>query len=44
MGFMVVGGEWVLIWQSAWNGQTAAFQPYMSILAVLIFVTQLECD
>jgi predicted small integral membrane protein len=43
VGFMVFGGEWFLMWQSSsWNGQTAAFQFYMSILAVLIFVNQPE--
>lgn len=41
VGFMVVGGEWFLMWQSqTWNGQDAAFKFYMSILAVLIFVAQ----
>jgi predicted small integral membrane protein len=44
VGFMVVGGEWFLMWQSDWNGQTAAFQFYMSMLAVLIFVNQPERD
>ncbi|RYF81479.1 MAG: DUF2165 domain-containing protein [Comamonadaceae bacterium] len=40
-GFMVVGGEWFLMWQSAkWNGQNAAFRFYMAILGVLIFVNQ----
>jgi len=39
VGFMAVGGEWFLMWQSqVWNGQQAAFRFYMSILAVLIFV------
>ncbi|MCX7566680.1 DUF2165 domain-containing protein [Sulfitobacter sp. F26169L] len=39
VGFMVVGGEWFLMWQSpTWNGQDAAFKFYMSILGVLIFV------
>jgi predicted small integral membrane protein len=43
VGFMVVGGEWFLMWQSAsWNGQEAAFRFYLSILAVLIFVNQPE--
>lgn len=43
VGFMVVGGEWFLMWQSqSWNGQDAAFKFYMSILAVLIFVMQPE--
>ena len=42
-GFMVVGGEWFLMWQSStWNGQDAAFRFYLSILAVLVFVTQPE--
>lgn len=41
VGFMAVGGEWFLMWQSeVWNGQQAAFRFYMSILAVLIFVMQ----
>ncbi len=42
-GFMVVGGEWFLMWQSEiWNGQDAAFKFYMAILGVLIFVNQPE--
>lgn len=41
VGFMVVGGEWFLMWQSpTWNGQEAAFRFYMTILAVLIYVNQ----
>ncbi|MEU4800888.1 DUF2165 domain-containing protein [Actinosynnema sp. NPDC023587] len=29
-GFIVVGGEWFLMWQSAeWNGLTAAFQNFV---------------
>jgi predicted small integral membrane protein len=41
VGFMAIGGEWFLMWQSqTWNGQEAAFRFYMSILAVLIFVMQ----
>jgi predicted small integral membrane protein len=44
-GFMVVGGEWFQMWQSAmWNGQEAAFRFYMTILAVLIFVSQPDGD
>lgn len=39
VGFMVIGGEWFLMWQSpSWNGQTAAFQFYVTILLVLIHV------
>lgn len=45
LGFMVVGGEWFLMWQSStWNGQDAAFKFYMTILGVLIFVVQPERD
>jgi predicted small integral membrane protein len=40
-GFMVVGGEWFAMWHSKeWNGQQAAFRIYMTILGVLVFVTQ----
>ena len=42
-GFMVVGGEWFLMWQSPkWNGQLPAFQVFMTMLAVLIFVNQAD--
>jgi predicted small integral membrane protein len=38
-GFMVVGGEWFLMWQSkTWNGQEPAFRFYMTLMAVGIFV------
>lgn len=44
-GFMVVGGEWFLMWQShQWNGQDAAFKFYMAILGVLIFLNQPDAD
>ena len=44
-GFMVVGGEWFLMWQSQqWNGQEAAFKFYMAILGVLIFLNQADTD
>jgi predicted small integral membrane protein len=40
-GFMVVGGEWFAMWQSkTWNGQEPAFRFYMTLLAVIIFVSQ----
>ena len=40
-GFTVVGGEWFAMWQSKeWNGQPAAFRFYMTLLAVVIFVSQ----
>lgn len=39
VGFVIVGGEWFLMWQSPhWNGQEAAFRFYVSILVILIFV------
>ena len=44
-GFMVVGGEWFLMWQSRqWNGQESAFRLYMTLLAVVIFVSLREED
>ncbi len=44
-GFMVVGGEWFAMWQSAtWNGQQPAFRFYITVLAVLIFVMQPDSE
>jgi predicted small integral membrane protein len=44
-GFMVIGGEWFVMWQSTtWNGQEAAFRFYVTVLAVLIFVNQPDGD
>lgn len=41
LGFMTIGGEWFLMWQSAtWNGQEAAFRFYVTLLLVLIYVTR----
>ena len=41
IGFMVVGGEWVAMWQSKiWNGQQSAFYFYATMLIVLIFLVQ----
>lgn len=38
-GFMVVGAEWFLMWQSPdWNGQEAAFRFLVSIVTTLIFL------
>ena len=43
--FMVIGGEWFAMWQSAtWNGQESAFRLYVAVLAVLIFVNQADGD
>jgi predicted small integral membrane protein len=44
-GFMLIGGEWFQMWQSpSWNGQEAAFRFYLTILAVLIFVSKKDED
>jgi predicted small integral membrane protein len=43
-GFMVIGGEWFQMWQSAWNGQEGAFRFYMTVLAVIIFVSQPDAE
>ena len=38
LGFLVVAGEYLAMWQSrSWNGQEAAFRFTMVILGVLIF-------
>ncbi|MEM1112520.1 MAG: DUF2165 domain-containing protein [Pseudomonadota bacterium] len=38
-GFMTVGAEWFLMWQSpTWNGQEAAFRFIMCLFACLIFI------
>ncbi len=43
--FMVVGGEWFLMWQSRdWNGQASAARFYIALLGVLIFVNQADPD
>ncbi|MEM1429850.1 MAG: DUF2165 family protein, partial [Pseudomonadota bacterium] len=45
VGFMVVGGEWFLMWQSEiWNGQQAAFRFYVSLLLVTILVLQPDTE
>lgn len=42
-GFMTVGAEWFLMWQSpTWNGQQAAFRFIVCIGLVLVFVNQPE--
>jgi predicted small integral membrane protein len=41
LGFMVVGGEWFCMWQSAsWNGQESAFRFVVCIVLVLIYTVQ----
>ena len=38
-GFMTVGAEWFVMWQSEiWNGQSAAFRFIVIIFSVLIFL------
>ncbi len=38
-GFMTVGAEWFLMWQSEiWNGQSAAFRFIVILFAVLLFL------
>ncbi|MEM0955408.1 MAG: DUF2165 family protein, partial [Pseudomonadota bacterium] len=38
-GFITVGAEWFLMWQSQiWNGQQAAFRFVVCLLACLIFI------
>ena len=44
-GFMTVGAEYFLMWQSGdWNGQEAAFRFIMILFATLIFLHQSESD
>jgi predicted small integral membrane protein len=41
LGFMVIAGEWFVMWESKlWNGQEAAFRFYVTVLAVLVFLNQ----
>lgn len=44
-GFLVVGGEWFLMWQSEiWNGIASAFRFAASLLLTLIFLAQEDRD
>jgi predicted small integral membrane protein len=39
VGFIAVGGEWYLMWQSkTWNGQDAAFRLVVVLGIVLLYV------
>jgi predicted small integral membrane protein len=39
VAFLVVGGEWFLMWQSKnWNGQDAAFRMFAIIGIALLFL------
>jgi len=43
--FLIVGGEWFLMWQSKlWNGQDAAFRMFTVIGLILLFVAQPETE
>jgi predicted small integral membrane protein len=40
VGFMTIGGEWFGMWMSqTWNGIESAFRFFITILAVLIYVS-----
>ena len=42
-GFMIIGAEWFLMWQSQiWNGQASAFRFIVMLFLVLIFINQVE--
>lgn len=44
-GFMTIGAEYFLMWQSAdWNGQAAASRFIMILFATLIFLHQTESE
>lgn len=44
-GFMTVGGEWFLMWQSeTWNGQAAAFRLIAILGLVLVYVVLPDSD
>jgi predicted small integral membrane protein len=45
VAFLIVGGEWFLMWQSkSWNGQDAAFRMFTVLGIVLILVALPESD
>jgi predicted small integral membrane protein len=45
VAFLIVGGEWFLMWQSrTWNGQDAAFRMFTIISLVLLFLVQPDSD
>lgn len=44
-GFITVGGEWFLMWQSeTWNGQEAAFRLVVILGIVLLYLVQPDGD
>ncbi len=45
VAFLVVGGEWFLMWQSPeWNGQAAAFRNFAVVGIVLLLILQPDTD
>jgi len=45
VAFLIVGGEWFLMWQSKiWNGQDAAFRMFTVIGIVLLLVAQPDAE
>ena len=45
VGFLIIGGEWFLMWQSEdWNAQQAAFRHVVPFLTGLIFVSSRDQD
>jgi predicted small integral membrane protein len=45
VGFLSIGGEWFMMWQSkTWNGQEAAFRMFSIIGIVLLLVAQPDGD
>lgn len=45
VGFIAVGGEWYLMWQSKiWNGQEAAFRLVVILGITLLYVTSPDHD
>lgn len=45
VAFLMVGGEWFLMWQSkTWNGEEAAFRMFTVIGIVLLLVAQTEAE
>lgn len=45
VAFLIVGGEWFLMWQSkTWNGQDAAFRMFTVVGIVLFLLVQPETE
>ena len=43
VGFIAVGGEWFLMWQSKiWNGQDAAFRMFTMLFLILLYTSAAE--